>query len=400
MPTGKLHKKIEAKKLKNTPAGYEGRFYRTLGDPFDKLFDTDFQQSIIKDVPNDDVKNYLLAKSDFGEGMQDDINLYVMQVRLNNASFRQKLDPMSKNISGRQNPLELVFKDISIFDAQNPIISLLIKELDVGKKDIASTLIKKASNPLDIEIQSRLKVLKDKNFKSNNGFPPPPPPPAAFFPPPPPPPPPPNNRPPSPPPPPNSFFSSSHIGIPCAPMAPTLSLIPTAASFSPIITTAAPLSPPRVFSFRPISSGENAANATGLGEAVAAKSEQERTREIDDIIGHVPSPPNLELSDEILNVLIDLQNVIKTDYVSNKTLNEEDIEDIKKEYDFEDIKNTVDEGVIPPILDFFNEEKNFFNTIVFLYTCKVKISFMTILTQIRAFMIFTSSKRRKQENNK
>ena len=120
----------------------------------------------------------------------------------------------------------------------------------------------------------RLKALKDnKNFKSNNGFRPPPPPPAAFFPPPPSPPP--NNRPPSPPPPPTSFFSSSHIGIPCAPMAPALSPIPTAAPFSPIIPTAPPLSPPRVFSFRPISSRENAANATGFGETVAAKSEQE-----------------------------------------------------------------------------------------------------------------------------
>ena len=57
----------------------------------------------------------------------------------------------------------------------------------------------------------------------------------------------------------------------------------------------------------------------------------------------------------------DIQNVIKTDYVSNKLLNEKDIEDIKKEYDFEDIKNTVDEGDIPPTLDFFNggESENF-----------------------------------------
>ena len=77
--------------------------------------------------------------------MQDDINMYVTRDRLNNASFRQKFNPISKNIFRRQNPLELVFKDISTFDAQIPIIGLLIKELDVGKENIASTLIKKST---------------------------------------------------------------------------------------------------------------------------------------------------------------------------------------------------------------------------------------------------------------
>ena len=38
-----------------------------------------------------------------------------MNNRLSEASFRQKLDSMSKNIIRNQNPLKLVFKDISIF---------------------------------------------------------------------------------------------------------------------------------------------------------------------------------------------------------------------------------------------------------------------------------------------
>ena len=36
-----------------------------------------------------------------------------------------------------------VFEDISTFDAANPIVGSLLKELVVGKKDIASELIKK-----------------------------------------------------------------------------------------------------------------------------------------------------------------------------------------------------------------------------------------------------------------
>ena len=48
----------------------------------------------------------------------------------------------------RQIPLELVFQDISTFDAGistfDLIVSSLLQELDVGKKDTASDLIKKS----------------------------------------------------------------------------------------------------------------------------------------------------------------------------------------------------------------------------------------------------------------
>ena len=55
--------------------------------------------------------------------------------RINNASFRQKLDAISKNIIRRQNPPELIFEDMSTFDAENPVVGFSLKGLDVGKKD-------------------------------------------------------------------------------------------------------------------------------------------------------------------------------------------------------------------------------------------------------------------------
>ena len=55
---------------------------------------------------------------------------------------------MEKNIFCRRNPVELVFKDISAVDAQNPIVGSLLKELDFGKKDLQSTLIKDLQVPL------------------------------------------------------------------------------------------------------------------------------------------------------------------------------------------------------------------------------------------------------------
>ena len=97
------------------------------------------------DIPSDDVQKFILTTSDFAKGMQTDINHYVEKDRINNASFRQKLDPISKNIRRRQNPVELVFEDISTFDAENPIVGSLSRKLDVSKKDVTSDLVKEGS---------------------------------------------------------------------------------------------------------------------------------------------------------------------------------------------------------------------------------------------------------------
>ena len=131
-----------------------------------------------------------MATSDFAKGMQTDINHYVIGDRINNASCRQKLDLISKNILRRQNPLELVFEDVSTFDAENRIVGSMLRELDVGKKDTPSELIKKAPGPpgLDFIKQKRLNKLKESSSRRNHLFPPPSPPPPSFFQPPPPPP--------------------------------------------------------------------------------------------------------------------------------------------------------------------------------------------------------------------
>ena len=88
--------------------------------------DSDFYSRIAADTDiSEDVQKYLLATSDFAKSIQTDISHYVTRDRINDASFRQKLDPISKNILRRQNPLELVFEDISTFDAETPIVGSL-----------------------------------------------------------------------------------------------------------------------------------------------------------------------------------------------------------------------------------------------------------------------------------
>ena len=53
------------------------------------------------DIPKGDVQKYLLATSDLSKSIQTDMNHYVTRDRINDASFRQKLDPISKNILRR-----------------------------------------------------------------------------------------------------------------------------------------------------------------------------------------------------------------------------------------------------------------------------------------------------------
>ena len=42
----------------------------------------------------------------------------------------------------RQNPLELVFEVISTFDAENPIVGSLLREIDLEKKQTDNDFIK------------------------------------------------------------------------------------------------------------------------------------------------------------------------------------------------------------------------------------------------------------------
>ena len=109
LPTGKLYKKQDKKRLKNFLAGYMGRFYRNLGNNVDIFLGSDFFQ----------------------------------------------------------NPVEDVFGDVSTFDAKNPIVGSLLRELDVRKKDIACELIKKAARQPEIDflIQNRQNDLEKNQRK-------------------------------------------------------------------------------------------------------------------------------------------------------------------------------------------------------------------------------------------
>ena len=53
---------------------------------------------------------------------------------MNEASFRQKLDPISNNVTKNKKPVELLFKDVKHFDAKKSVIGSLIREVDITEK--------------------------------------------------------------------------------------------------------------------------------------------------------------------------------------------------------------------------------------------------------------------------
>ena len=133
LPTNKLYKKEDTRQLKNFPARYIDSFYRNLADNIDIGLDFYWRITADANIPREDVQNYILATSDFAKSIQTDINHYVTRDITNDASFRQKLDTISDNILRKQKLLHLVFEDISTFDAENPIVESLLREIDLKK---------------------------------------------------------------------------------------------------------------------------------------------------------------------------------------------------------------------------------------------------------------------------
>ena len=91
-----IHKKEETIKL-NLPSNFTKSFYKQFLDCGGFSQDNDFQQQLVNNPLSKDVKKFLLATSDFGKEMQGKLDLYVTSNRLNVASFRRSLNPISKN---------------------------------------------------------------------------------------------------------------------------------------------------------------------------------------------------------------------------------------------------------------------------------------------------------------
>ena len=370
LPNNKLYKKENTKRLKNFPAGYVGNFYRNLSDRVDNV-QSNFLSAISNDasIPKDDVQKYLLATSDFAKSIQTDINHYVTRGRINTASFRQKLDPISRNIVQRQNPLELVFEDILTFDSENLIVGSLLREIDIRKKQTDSDFIKSLpSQPgKEFEIKKRLDKLRGT---TNNSF---------------------NNN--------NNNVNPGGGGVDISGLgpSPTLPKIEDLIDNGPLLFPPSPptdgqevisnvfrpppppplpagpvLNPfvvPKIDGDGPI--GNNI--FVSIGAMMGPRSKEKNisdNNEVDDFLYELPDNfPSLELGDKLLDTLGNVGEEVLADTPTKKDEEDSVLQDIIDEYNIPDMKNTMDEtGEVPENIYFFygGESEGFVNALEFL----------------------------------
>ena len=87
----------------------------------------DFENKVIDLINNrEDLKKWLLATSEYGNEIQEDLNAIVgYDEKFNNAIVRHALDLKDSTIFRNPNPLNVTFCDVKKFDLTNPIIGKL-----------------------------------------------------------------------------------------------------------------------------------------------------------------------------------------------------------------------------------------------------------------------------------
>ena len=93
--------------------------------------------------------------------------MVVTSVRLKDARVLKMLVPVYKSVIRKQNFFENFLKDITKFDAQNPIIGSLLSEIESRKltDESVKNFLGKAQNLKGIELNQKLQNLKFCNNK-------------------------------------------------------------------------------------------------------------------------------------------------------------------------------------------------------------------------------------------
>ena len=128
--------------------------------PYISREDLNFQNSIIDIVNNrSDLRKCLLATSDYGRNIQENINSLVDGGKFNQAVVRRVLDQKNKGVFESPTPLSTTFKDAKKFDIENPIFGNLLTQV-IANQVNDKTVRKLLGNIKDDEIQRRLDELR------------------------------------------------------------------------------------------------------------------------------------------------------------------------------------------------------------------------------------------------
>ena len=75
----------------------------------------------------------MLATSDYGRNIQENINAVVTDGEFNDALVRHVLDEKYKGVFDSSTPLSVTFKDAKKFDVQNRIIGNIISQVNANQ---------------------------------------------------------------------------------------------------------------------------------------------------------------------------------------------------------------------------------------------------------------------------
>ena len=129
----------------NLPKSYEtSQYVKRL--PYITNMGPDFDNKVIDSINNrEDLKKWLLATSEYGNEIQEDLNAIVgYDEKFNNAIVRHALDLKDSAIFRNPNPFNVTFRDVKKFDMTNPIIGKLAAQIKANKmsnEDLTKNII-------------------------------------------------------------------------------------------------------------------------------------------------------------------------------------------------------------------------------------------------------------------
>ena len=128
----------------------------------------DFDNKVINLINNrEDLKKWLLATSEYGNEIQEDLNAIVgYDEKFNNAIVKHTLDLKDSGIFRNPHPLNVTFRYVKKFDVTNPIIGKLAVQIKANKLsngDLTKEIIMQG----EVEkIQNRLAEMKKWRTRS------------------------------------------------------------------------------------------------------------------------------------------------------------------------------------------------------------------------------------------
>ena len=118
----------------NLPSDYEeSQYYKEV--PFIRNESPAVKKNLLNLLRNrEDLKKWLLATSDYGNEIQDDLNAIVgYDEKFHNAIVRHSLYLKDEAIFRNSNPINVTFHDMKKFDLVNPVIGKLASQYRASK---------------------------------------------------------------------------------------------------------------------------------------------------------------------------------------------------------------------------------------------------------------------------